>query len=259
MKLIRAENINNILFMDIETAPSWERLIDAPENVQKEWIYKFKYNEKAPPKPDIKENENYSDKAFAEKYFNFFAKLWTKQAGLYPEFSRIICISIGYLNESTFRIKSMSQSDEGELLDDFCRTLAGFQKVNKYAKLCAHYGKGFDYPFIGKRLLIHRRKIPFILDTFGVKPWDMASLLDTQEIWKMGGYGSSATLSSIAMAFGIPTPKDDIDGGDVAKCYHAGEIDRIVTYCDKDIVTLLNVFKAIRGEELITNENIYKI
>lgn len=258
MKLVKAENIDKILFLDIETAPSWEHFEDAPEDVRKEWIYKFKYNDKAPVKPDVKENTNYNDPIYMQKYLEYFSKLWTKQAGLYPEFSRIICISLGFFYQGSFRLKSVSQADESELLSDFCETLEGFQSVNKYAKLCAHYGKGFDYPFIAKRLLIHRKKIPFILDTYGTKPWQQVGLLDTHEFWKMGGFGSGATLSSIAMSFGIPSPKDDIEGGDVARCYHSGEIDRIVTYCDKDVVTLANVFKAIRGEELLTESQIQK-
>jgi 3'-5' exonuclease len=259
MRKIKAENINNILFLDIETAPNWEKFKDVPENIQKEWIYKFKYNEKAPVKPDVEENANYRDPAYMEIYLEFFSKLWEKQAGLYPEFSRIICISVGYLNGGTLRMKSMSQKNEGELLKDFCNTLAGFQSVNRFAKLCGHYAKGFDYPFIAKRILINRLELPFILDTYGVKPWELENLLDTQEIWKMGGYGSSGTLSSIAMAFGIPTPKDDIEGADVSRCYHNGEIERIVIYCDKDVVTLVNVFKAIRGEELLNELQIEKV
>lgn len=259
MRKIKAENINNILFLDIETAPNWRFFKDVTENIQKEWIYKFKYNDKAPPKPDPEVNKNYIDPEYMERYKAYFADLWERQAGLYPEFSRIICISMGYLNGGTLRLKSMSQENEGELLDDFCNTLGYFQDANRFAKLCGHYAKGFDYPFIGKRILINRRPLPLILDTYGVKPWEMENLLDTQEIWKMGGYGSSGTLSSIAMAFGIPTPKDDIEGADVSKCFHNGEIDRIVTYCDKDVVTLVNVFKAIRGEELLNELQIEKV
>lgn len=258
MKKIKAENINNILFLDIETAPNWEHFKDVPEDIQKEWIYKFKYRDAAPVNPDIKENENYRDPIYMEKYIEYFANLWKKQAGLYPEFSRIICISVGYLYEGNLRLASMSHIDEGELLDSFIATLGMFQNVNRFAKLCAHFGKGFDYPFIAKRLLIHRRIIPFILDTYGVKPWDLENLLDTQEIWKMGGFTGGGTLSSIAMAFGIPSPKDDIEGADVSRCYHNGEIDRIVTYCDKDVVTLVNVFKAMRGEELLEDGQVQK-
>lgn len=259
MKELKAENINNILFLDIETAPNWRYFKDVPENVKKEWIYKFKYNEKAPPFPNVEENENYRDPIYMEKYLEFFSNLWEKQAGLYAEFSKIICISVGYLNGSNLRIKSVYNKNEGELLDEFIAIISSFTAVNRFAKLCGHYAKGFDYPFIGKRILINRRKLPFILDTYGLKPWEIVNLLDSQEVWKMGSYGSSGTLSSIAMAFGIPTPKDDIEGADVSKCYHNGEIDRIVTYCEKDVITLVNVIKAMRGEELLNDLQIEKV
>lgn len=258
MRHIKRENINNILFLDIETAPKWETLDEAPENVRNEWIYKFKYNEKAPLKPNEKHRDNPNFASLEKNYLKFFADLWKRQAGLYPEFSRVICVSAGFMYGGTFRLKSYFDDNEAELLKRLAIDINSFQSSNKYLKLCAHYGKGFDYPFLGKRYLIHRQEIPLILDTGNLKPWEVVNL-DTQEIWKLGGYGSSATLSSIAMAFGIPTPKDDIDGADVARCYHEGQIDRIVTYCEKDVVTLLNVFKAMRGEAVINELQIEKV
>jgi uncharacterized protein YprB with RNaseH-like and TPR domain len=259
MRKLKAENINNILFLDIETAPSWEHLNDAPDYIRTEWIQKFKYRDDVPPYPDITENANYKDPVYMENYLDYFRKLWIKSAGLYPEFSKIVCVSMGFMSGSNLRLKSYYDSDEGALLVRFCEDLAAFQSVNKYAKLCAHFGKGFDFPYIGKRLLIHRKPLPFILDTYGLKPWEMESLIDTQDVWKMGGYGNGGTLGSIAMSFGIKSPKDDIDGGDVSRCYHNGEIDRIVFYCEKDVLTLVNVFKAIRGEELLTDLQVQKV
>lgn len=264
MRKLKAENINNILFMDIETAPSWEHLKDAPDYIRAEWIQKFKYRTDA-PKPlseNTLKNENANNifvKKMNESYFKYFADLWIQSAGLYPEFSKIVCISMGFISGSELRLKSYYDSDEGALLVRFCEDLASFQSVNKYTKLCAHFGKGFDFPYIGKRLLIHRKPLPFILDTYGLKPWEMENLIDTQDVWKMGGYGNGGTLGSIAMAFGIKSPKDDIDGGDVSRCYHNGEINRIVFYCEKDVLTLVNVFKAIRGEELLTDLQIQKV
>jgi predicted PolB exonuclease-like 3'-5' exonuclease len=251
MRKLKSENINNILFMDIETAPNWEHLKDAPDFIKKEWIQKFKYREGAPLFPDVQENANYNDPVYLKKYNLYFEQLWKKSAGIYPEFSRVVCVSMGFMNGADLRIKSYIDKDEGVLLDSFCKDLASFQAVNKYAKLCAHYGKGFDFPYIGKRLLIHRKDLPFILDTYGLKPWEMESLIDTQDVWKMGGYGNGGTLGSIAMSLGIQSPKDDIDGGDVSRCYHNGEINRIAVYCEKDVLTLVNVVKAIRGEKLI--------
>lgn len=259
MRKLKEENINNILFLDIETAPNWEHLKDAPDFIRTEWIQKFKYRDDAPAYPDVTINENYRDPVYLEKYMSYFEKLWIKSAGLYPEFSRIVCISMGFISGGSLRLKSYYDSSESDLLDRFLGDLFSFQSFNKYAKLCAHFGKGFDFPYIGKRILIHRKNLPMILDTYGLKPWEMESLIDTQDVWKMGGYGNGGTLGSIAMSLGIKSPKDDIDGGDVSKCYHNGEIDRIIYYCEKDVLTLTNVFKAIRGEELLTDQQVNKI
>lgn len=247
---LRQININNILFLDIETAPNWEYFKDVPDNVKKEWIYKFKFRPDAPQK-----NEDIFD---TQSYEAYFAKLWQKEAGLYPEFSRIICISFGFMYGETFRLKSVYQSDEAQLLTAFANVLDSFWDKNKGLILCAHNGKGFDFHFTIKRFLLHRMAIPMVLDIYGLKPWEVVTLLDTLEIWKFGS-NSGGGLPSIAMHFGIPTPKDDIEGSDVSKCYHNGEIDRIVIYCEKDVVTLCNVFKAMRCEELLIEGQVQKI
>ena len=258
MRKIKAENINNIFFIDIETAPQWTTLNDAPEAVRAEWVQKNKYNSDAPlpPHPDHVDNPN--SVGIQKKYDDYFVKLYEKNAALMPEFSRVVCISGGYLQGGFFRVKSWFDKDEGALLDRFAEDLNNFNGINKFLKLCAHYGKGFDYPYIAKRLLIHRRPLPLLLDMVFVKPWENPNL-DTHEIWKVGGIGSGGTLSSIAMAFGLPSPKIDIDGAQVGKAYHNGEIDRIVKYCELDTFTLLNVFKCIRGEEPLPETMIQRV
>lgn len=249
MKLLKNENINNIFFLDIETAPQWETLEEAPDFVKKEWIYKFKFRDDAPKLPSDTTTDARLEHE-KNKYFEFFSNLWTAQAGLYAEFSKIICISAGYMSGYNFKLKSYAQENEADLLKTFSQDLTAFYNYNKHLKLCAHFGKGFDYPFIAKRLLIHRQNLPVLLDNYGLKPWEGVNL-DTHEIWKIGSFGGSGTLGSIAMAFGIASPKDDIEGADVARAYYTGELGRIVTYCDKDTFTVLNVFKAMRGEELL--------
>jgi DNA polymerase III epsilon subunit-like protein len=257
MKLLKLENINNIMFIDIETAPQWETLTETPADVRKEWVYKFKFAEGAPKKPTEKDNPG-TFEHLTKKYNEYFSNLWESKAGLFPEFSKVICISAGYMDGYNFKLKSYSQENEADLLKRFAEDLTAFNNFNKYLKLCAHYGKGFDYPFLAKRLLIHRQKLPYLLDNYGLKPWESTNL-DTQEIWKIGSFGGSGTLSAIAMAFGIPSPKDDIEGADVAAAYYRGELARIVVYCDKDVFTLLNVFKAMRGEELLDFGAVQKV
>lgn len=253
MKNLTTINVNSILFLDIETAPQWQTLEDAPDYVRKEWVYKFKFNPDAPAFPDPEKNANNAQEFIKKKYAQYFIDLWDKKAGLYAEFSRIICISLGYIDGKEARIKSYYNENEAELLTEFKKDVSQFVQSTKYARLCAHYGNGFDYPFINKRLLIHGLQIPGILDTWGLKPWENG-LLDTHEIWKFGNYSAaSASLSSIAMAFGIPSPKDDIEGADVTRVYYESPagLSRIVKYCEKDVFTVMQVLKRLRGEELL--------
>jgi polysaccharide biosynthesis protein len=57
----------------------------------------------------------------------------------------------------------------------------------------------------------------------------------------------------MAHIFGVPTPKDDIDGSMVAEIYYQEkDLQRIVEYCEKDVLTLANVFRKMRQEDLLT-------
>lgn len=258
MQIINNIRIENILFLDIETAPNWLNLEDAPENVKNEWIYKFKFRAEAPRLADQSHADNPNHEAAAnmlqEKYNKYFADLWHAEAGLNPEFSRVVCISIGFMHGGNFYLKSYTNVNEGDLLKAFKADLLAFTASNSNARLCAHFGKGFDYPFLAKRMLINRIPLPVILDSAHLKPWEQINL-DTKEIWKLGGVNSSG-LSALCMAFGLETPKDDLDGSKVAAAFHAGELKRIAIYCEKDVFALLNVFKAMRLEEPLTEDKI---
>lgn len=259
MRKLRQININNIMFLDIETAPQWLTLADAPENVRNEWVYKFKFRPDAPQPYTYTEGDTPQNKIdHIEMAFKYYADLWTKEAGFYPEFSRIVCISFGMMYGENLRVKSFSDEREANILISFISVLNDIWAVNKGLILCAHNGKDFDFPFMIKRMLFHRLEIPMVLDTYGLKPWEMLTLLDTLEIWKMGGRQGGG-LPAIAMLFGIPTPKDDIDGSQVAALFHKGEVLRIVVYCEKDVVTLCNVLKGMRCEELLKEGQVINV
>ena len=257
MKNLKIIPLENIFFLDIETVPQWETLEEAPEYVRKEWVYKFKFRSDA-PKPLHKDHlSNPNGQALIDKYNKYFADLWELKAGLYAEFSKIVAISAGYIYQEEAILKTYDKIEEKELLKSFSEDLISFCNYAKKPYLCAHYGEGFDYPFINKRLLINGLNIPDVLDTWGLKPWE-TTLLDTQKIWKFGNYSAdSGTLSSIALAFAIPSPKDDIEGADVARVYYQEKegLKRISKYCEKDVFTLMQVVRKIRGEQLLTPLN----
>ena len=226
------ENINteSILFLDIETAPLVYKYAEQSEGARKLWDDKFK---------------NSTSIESPEKQY--------KKAGIYAEFAKIICISVGVLKNKEFRVKSFYGDDEKKLLQDFSNLLSKHYE-KKESLLCAHNGKEFDFPFIARRLLINGLRLPKILDMAGKKPWEV-NHLDTMELWKFGDYKNYTSLNLLANVFNIPTPKDDIDGSDVARVYwEEKNLERIVKYCQKDVLTVAQLFLRFKGESLIDSD-----
>ncbi len=227
------ENIkfSTILFLDVETVPLVYKYADLDENVRKLWDTKFRYQQ-------------------AESYETQYQK-----AGIYAEFAKVICISVGFFNDKTFRIKSFFGSDEKQLLQEFSALLSEHFNQKEHL-LCAHNGKEFDFPFLCRRLLINGLKLPKILNIAGKKPWEI-NHLDTMELWKFGDYKNYTSLNLLANIFNIPTPKDDIDGSNVARVYwENNDIQRIATYCQKDVITVAQLLLRFKGEGLIDEKNI---
>ncbi|MGY8955385.1 MAG: 3'-5' exonuclease, partial [Flavobacteriales bacterium] len=187
------------------------------------------------------------------------AEFYKLKAGVMAEFAKIICISVGYLfvekNENHFRIKSFYGDDEKQIITDF-NELLNSQFSKKQHQLCAHNGKEFDFPFIARRTLINGLKLPALLDIAGKKPWEV-NHLDTMELWKFGDYKHYTSIKLLAALFNIPTPKDDIDGSQVAGVYwNDKDLERIKKYCQKDTLTVAQLLLKYKGEELISENNI---
>ncbi len=217
-------DLSNILFLDIETVPQCEGFEQAEETYQKLWEEKARFL--------LKNEEDTAASVF-------------ERAGIYAEFGKIVCISVGMINqrggERELRIKSFAGDDELELLSSFATMLDRFFSGDQHL-LCGHNGKEFDFPYIARRMLIQGVPVPKILDTAGKKPWEVKHL-DTMQMWKFGDYKHFTSLKLLAHVFGLPTPKDDIDGSQVAGVYwQEKNLERIVTYCEKDVVTLVQVY-----------------
>ncbi len=226
--------ISNVLFLDVETAPVVYKYKDLDGNSRKLWDTKFRYQQTESPE---------------EQY---------KKAGVYAEFAKVVCISVGFFNEDIFRIKSFFGDDEKKLLQDFAALLNSHYNGKEHL-LCAHNGKEFDFPFLCRRMLINGVKLPKTLDIAGKKPWEI-NHLDTMELWKFGDYKSYTSLNLLANVFHIPTPKDDIDGSDVARVYWEDrDLERIAIYCQKDVVTVAQLLLKFKGEQLIADGNIVYI
>lgn len=223
--------LEDVLFLDIETVPLVYRYSDLDENMRMLWDQKCRN----------------TDQESAEQQY--------EKAGTKAEFSKIICISVGYLKDRKFRIKSFYGEDEKILLNEFADTLNRYFS-KKDNKLCAHNGKEFDFPFIARRMLINGIKLPSMLNLSGKKPWEIQHL-DTMEMWKFGDYKNYTSLNLLAAVFHIPTPKDDINGADVARVYwEERDLQRIVTYCQKDVITIAQLVLRFRREPLIEEKDV---
>jgi len=223
--------LSTILFLDIETAPIVYDYKSLDDTTRQLWDSKFRYQQADGPEAQY------------------------QKAGIYAEFSKVICISVGFFNEETFRIKSFYGHDEKELLQEFA-ALLNTHFNRKENLLCAHNGKEFDFPFLCRRMLVNSVKLPKTLNIAGKKPWEV-NHLDTMELWKFGDYKNYSSLSLLAAIFNIPTPKDDINGADVARVYwEEKNLDRIVTYCQKDVLTVAQLLLRFMGAPLIEDKNI---
>jgi len=211
----------DILFLDIETVPAAPSFEELNEPLRTHWEKKSLHFR----------NE---DQTAADVY---------ERAGIYAEFGRIVCISVGLLKERnpfSFRLKSFFGDDEKALLSDFSAMLGKFAR-NRDAQLCAHNGREFDYPYIARRMIVNGMVIPDILDNAGKKPWEV-KLLDTLDLWKFGDYKSYTSLDLLSSILGIPSPKDDIDGSMVGGIYYTEkDLPRIARYCEKDVLTVARV------------------
>jgi DNA polymerase elongation subunit (family B) len=232
--------LEDVLFLDIETVPStpsYDLLSPAMQNL---WDKKSK---------QFRTPEQTSGEVY-------------ERAGIYSEFGKIICISVGLIKEKnplSLRLKSFYGSDEKNLLSDFSAMLSKFSKNKGETLLCAHNGKEFDFPYIARRMIINGMIIPAILDNAGKKPWDI-KLLDTMDLWKFGDYKNYTSLDLLTSILGIQTPKDDIDGSMVAGIYYGeNDIERIARYCEKDVLAITQVLLRFMNQPQISEKNIESV
>jgi DNA polymerase elongation subunit (family B) len=229
--------VEKILFLDIETAPQVYHYADLDEKGKELFELKTRFQ-----KTDEKE----------------YAQLWDERGGIFAEFGKIVCISVGFVHDTRtgreIRMKSFYHDDEETLLQGFVKLLE--ENGNRFPILCGHNAKEFDFPYICRRMLINGIRIPQILDLAGKKPWEIPHL-DTMELWKFGDFKAFTSLALLCHVFKIPTPKDDISGADVARVYYEEkDVPRIKLYCEKDVVALIQLFLRMKGENLISDGDI---
>ena len=230
--------LSNVLFFDIETVPLYPNFSDVPE------IEKLLWEEKT---------RNQRGENLVEEFY--------ERAGIWAEFGKIVCISVGYFLVKDagrqFRVRSFV-GEEKKILEDFSYLVEHhFNKKNHL--LAAHNGKEFDFPFIARRMIINELPLPNILNLYGKKPWEF-QYLDTLDLWKFGDYKNYTSLRLLAYVMNIPSPKDDIEGSDVKDVfYQEKNIERIASYCQKDMITVAQILLKLRHEPLLSEKEIHYV
>ncbi|MBK7121485.1 MAG: ribonuclease H-like domain-containing protein [Chitinophagaceae bacterium] len=229
--------IENLLLIDIETVSEYATF----NELNKDW--KQLWEEKV--------QRSLHEDTTAEAFY-------PQRAGVMAEFAKVICISVGYFKregkELKLRVKSFYGDDEKMLLQDFMAALQKMEINNNKWSFTGHNIKEFDIPFICRRLLINGLTIPPFLDFQNMKPWE-TNMVDTFQYWRFGDYKHYTSLKLLAAALQVPSPKDDIDGSMVGDVYwKEHNLERIVTYCQKDVVTTGNIVLRFKNLPLLPEE-----
>jgi DNA polymerase elongation subunit (family B) len=244
-------DIAKVLFLDIETVSEQSGYKELSENFQKLWKLKSrqvlrKYDEEI---EEEEANAVYSDKA-----------------GIFAEFGKIVCISVGFVvrdpdtKELELRLKSFASDDEAQLLKDFSQLVdKHYNNPNKHY-FCGHNLREFDIPYICRRLIINQLPLPRSLDVAGKKPWETKHFLDTLQLWKFGDYKHYTSLDLLTNVFGIPSPKDDIDGSEVGAIYwKEKDLDRIAVYCEKDVLAVVQLLLKYMRQPILEEKQIVHV
>ena len=243
--------LDQLFVIDIETVPCVDCHDSLDEMLRQLWAHKSE---------SLRRQQGYTGRAQAAEPMpdHLSAASLFAQAGIFAEFGKVVCVSVGcfvFDKEEElwrFRVKSFADHDEKQLL----RNLSGLLAHKPKFILCAHNGKEFDFPYLGRRILINGLQLPPQLDLAGKRPWEVLHH-DTMELWKFGDHKSYTSLNLLAAVFGIPTPKEDITGADVARVYwEDNDLPRIAHYCQKDIITTARILQKFRGEEPFRDEHI---
>lgn len=221
--------IEKMLFFDIETAGTVENYEELSTKMQELWSARAEIlrNQLSSKYPDNKDKTD--------------EELFKMKSALHAEFGRVVCVSFGKVKfvegVPTAQIISYYGSDEVDILEKSFKLMNALSKTG--VKPIGHNIKRFDVPYLCKRAFINSIEPANVLQVWDKKPWE-TSLIDTSDLWSFGAWQEGFTsLDLLATVLGIDSPKDDIKGDQVHKEFWKGNIERIATYCQKDVVTLI--------------------
>ena len=159
---------------------------------------------------------------------------------------------MAFVKNNVINVKSL-YGEQAEIITEFSKVL------KKGYIPCGWNIVKFDLPIL--RVKAWQEGIvdfaPEAFNDAGKKEWAVTevkyktNVIDLM-LFYQGSHYSSSTLGEACYVLGVDTPKDDIDGSKVSDVYYTEGVDRIKTYCEKDVVACVQLFQKMRGEEIIT-------
>jgi hypothetical protein len=247
--------LNNVLFIDIETAPQMQFLPLEGKLVD---IFKKKHQTQWNTQNEQWEN------------------IYQNQAGLAAEFGKIVCVSIGQMKGDKFYVKSFCSRFEKTILEQLALVFDKDKESPRpmILRLSGHNIKEFDGPYLMRRYFINDLPVPRLINMIGVKTWDIP-YDDTMEMWSGSQWKYKCSLDLLAICLNIPSPKQEMSGSDVATIFYSmfddvqkddlpfekekEVLEKIGNYCAGDVITTAQVFCKLKGLPALRNDQIYII
>ncbi len=229
--MYKPQILQKILFIDIETAGISADFEELSGSMQNYWISKAFWI-----------SHRHHDESLSDP-----AQCYTAKAAIYPEFGKLVCISLGFIadqNESEVQVKTTSfmHSDERLLLLCFFEFLASHFNGARFTHLCGHNIREFDIPFICRRGLVNGLKLPDCINHIGKSRWQVHNLIDTMLLWRFGDYKHYSSLDLLCHIMQMDSPKSDLSGDKIHESYWRGQYDEIKCYCEKDVFATAQLF-----------------
>jgi 3'-5' exonuclease len=219
-------NIEKILFFDIEVARNQESL---DINSKEFELFQKKTRDKATDEllPD--------DQVLTE---------YNRLAGLKMGYNKIVCISVGVVSKGKVYLKSF-KGEEKEILDKL------YELMFNYDYVCGYNIVGYDLPMCQFNYLRYGiPKIPEAFNVSGKKPWELKSIIELMDVVR-GTHFANPSLDEVCFHLGIPSPKEGgIDGSMVSDVYYKEGVDRIASYCNRDVFSVINLFQRLQNNPL---------
>ena len=249
--MIEQVDIGTVLFLDIETVSGKPSFTELSKTFQDLWAIKSRQI-----------TRRYDEELEPEE----LAEIYTEKAGIYAEFGKIVCISVGFVRKDQkdkrfrIRLKSFASDNEAELLTAFSNLIEQYYNNTQKSFLCGHNIREFDIPYICRRIVANQLPLPNALNLAGKKPWETKHLLDTLELWKFGDYKNYTSLKLLAAVLDFPSPKDDIDGSNVGRTYWVEQdLPRIAHYCEKDVLATAQLFLRYQRKPLFEEDQVIHV